>query len=139
MTLRFPESMDDCVYFTRRKIKESGQVVAWVFKEVCSKCGKGIMGKPKDSKTGKVKIRAKEYVCPECNHTEGQEYEDKLTTNVQYTCPNCKNEAETQVPFQRKKVRVFDEEKQKKVSVDVIRFQCSKCANNIDITKKMKV
>ncbi len=139
MALRFPESMDECVYFTRRKIKENGKIVAWVFKEKCPQCGKALMGKPKDPKTGKTKIRAKEYVCPQCKHTEGQEYEDKLTTSIQYTCQHCNHEDETQVPFKRKKVSVFDEEKQKKVSVDVIRFQCGKCKQNIDIAKKMKV
>ncbi|MBD3303717.1 hypothetical protein GF343_01105, partial [Candidatus Woesearchaeota archaeon] len=84
MVLRLPDSMEECVYFTRRNI-DKGKVVAWVFKEKCPKCGKALMGKPKDEKTGKVKIRAKEYVCPECGYTaEKGEYEDTLTVNIQY-------------------------------------------------------
>lgn len=97
-----------------------------------------MMGKPKDEK-GKVKIRAKEYVCPECNYTvEKDAYEKGLTANIKYTCPHCKFEGEAQVPFHRKKVQIFDEESQKKNLVEVLRFQCSKCGKNIDITKKMK-
>lgn len=138
MALRFPDSMDECIYFTRRNI-DSGKAVAWVFKEKCPKCKKALMGKPKDEKTGKVKIRAKEYVCPACGYTvEKGEYEDTLTVNIQYTCPHCENEGETQESFKRKKVRVFDEAEQKKKSIDAIKFQCSKCGKDILITKKMK-
>jgi len=138
MTLRFPDSMEECVYFTRRNI-DSGKVVAWVFKEKCPKCGKAKMGKPKDEKTGKVKIRAKEYVCPKCGHTvEKGEYEDTLTVNIQYTCPHCGHKGETQESFRRKKVRIFDEAEQKKKSIDAIKFKCENCGKDILITKKMK-
>lgn len=138
MALRFPDSMDECIYFTRRNI-DKGNAVAWVFKEKCPKCKKALMGKPKDEKTGKVKIRAKEYVCPECGYTvEKGEYEDTLTVNIQYTCPHCGNKGEAQESFKRKKVRVFDEEEQKKKSIDAIKFQCEKCGEDILITKKMK-
>lgn len=138
MTLKFPDSMEECVYFTRRNI-DNGKVVAWVFKEKCPKCGKALMGKPKDEKTGKVKIRAKEYVCPECGHkVEKGEYEDTLTVSIQYTCPHCGNKGETQESFRRKKVRIFDEAKQKKIAVDAIVFNCDKCGGKITITKKMK-
>lgn len=138
MALKFPNSTEECVYFTRRNIKE-GKVVAWVYKEICPKCKKSMMGKPKDPKTGKPKIRAKEYVCNDCKYTvPGEEYEDSLTVSIQYTCPHCKNSSEAQVPFKRKKVKIFDEEELKSKSVDVIRFVCEKCKQNIDITKKMK-
>ena len=138
MALRFPESAEECVYLTRRTIKD-GKVVAWVFKETCPKCKKAKMGKPKDEKTGKVKIRAKEYVCPECGHTvEKKAYEETLTCNIEYTCPHCGNKGELQVPFKRKKVQVFDEEAQKKKSMDAVKFQCQKCGKDILITKKMK-
>ena len=105
----------------------------------CPKCNKGLMGKPKDEKTGKPKIRAKEYVCPECSYTvEKEEYEHGLTVNIIYTCPHCKNEGETQIPFIRKKVQKLNEESGKKKSVEVLRFQCGKCRKDVDITKKMK-
>lgn len=138
MALKFPESMDECIYFTRRTIN-SGKACAWVFRGDCPKCGKAKMGKPRDEKTGKVKIRAKEYVCPECGHVvEKGAYEDTLTVNIQYTCPHCGNEGETQESFKRKKVQMFDEEAQKKKAVDAVKFKCGKCGKDILITKKMK-
>lgn len=127
MPLRFPESMDECIYFTRRIIG-NGKAVAWVFKEKCPKCQKSLMGKPRKD-DGSISIRAKEYVCPSCNYTvEKKEYEDTLTANIQYTCPSCGNEGETQTPFKRKNIN----------GVQTIRAQCQKCSGNIDITKKMK-
>lgn len=122
-----PMSMDECVYFTRRII-DNGNVMAWVVKEKCPKCGKGIMGKPRDSK-GKVSIRAKEYVCPECGYNvEKQEYEDSLTCNIKYTCPKCGFTGEAQVPYKRKNFQ----------GVKAVVFQCGKCNEKIPITKKMK-
>lgn len=125
--LELPESMEECVYFTRRSIGD-GSLICWVLREKCAKCGKALMGKPRKP-DGSVAIRAKEYVCPECSNTvEKQEYEDGLTANIIYTCPNCKNKGEAQIPFKRKKVG----------GVDTLRFNCSKCNEIIDITKKMK-
>ena len=127
MSFKMPDSMDECVYFTRRAIGD-GKVVAWVYKQKCEKCGKALMGKPVD-KDGKVKIRAKEYVCPACKHTvEKKEYEESLTAQVVYTCPECKNEGEIEIPFKRKNVN----------GVQTLRAKCEKCNANIDITKKMK-
>lgn len=128
MSLRQPESMEECVYFTRRAV-DSGNVMCWVFREKCPKCGKGIMGKPRDPKTGDVKIRAKEYVCPECGHTvEKQAYEDTLTANVSYTCPHCSFSGETTIPYKRK---TFE-------GVKALVFECGKCKAKIPVTKKMK-
>ncbi|MBI5064942.1 hypothetical protein HZA97_01785 [Candidatus Woesearchaeota archaeon] len=138
MALKYPDSMDDCAYFTRRLVGDQ-KIVTWVFKETCPQCKKGTMGKPKDPKTGKPKIRANEYTCPECGHTvEKEAYEDTLTANIQYTCGKCKNEGETQIPFARKKVKIFDEAKQKDVTADAVVFNCSKCKERIAVTKKMK-
>ncbi len=126
MALRQPESTDECVYFTRRAVGK-GFVMCWAFKEKCPKCGKAFMGKPVEK--GKVKIRAKEYVCPECKHTvEKQEYEDTLTASIVYTCPHCSHKGETTTPFKRK---TFEGAK-------AIVFQCDKCKEKIPITKKMK-
>ena len=138
MILKEPKSIGECVYFTQRII-DKGHVKAWVLKELCPKCKKGIMSKPHNPKTGRIQIRSNEYKCPECGYTaEKQEYEDTLTANIQYICPYCLFKGETQVPFKRKKVQVFDEEKMKKKTIDSLRFQCEKCKKNIDITKKMK-
>jgi predicted RNA-binding Zn-ribbon protein involved in translation (DUF1610 family) len=134
MALKFPESMDECVYFTRR-LKPA--VVAWVFRGPCPKCKKALMGKPKGA-DGKVKIRAKEYVCPACSFTVGkQEHEDTLIANIQYTC-KCGFSGEHQMPFKRKKVKLFDEEEGKEVSADALIFNCKKCNEKLAVTKKMK-
>ncbi len=87
------------------------------------------MSKPRDEKTGKVKVRAKEYVCSECgNSSEKKEYEDTLTCNIEYKCPHCGNEGETQIPYKRKTFQ----------GVPALIFQCDKCNEKIAITKKMK-
>ena len=138
MTLREPESMDECVYFTNRAIGK-GKVRAWVLREQCPKCGKGLMGKPRDRKTGKPMIRAEEYECPECRYNvPKEEYENTLTINVKYTCSKCSNEGEGSAPFQWKKVQRLNEETGKKQSIDSIRLICSKCNEKIDVTRKMK-
>ena len=137
MALIEPTSIDEGIYFTQRSIGD-GKIKAWVCKGKCPKCSKGLMGKPKDEK-GKVKIRAKEYQCPECKYTvEQKEYEASLKASIKYTCPHCKNNGEAEIPFKRKKVQRFNEESGKKETVDTLRFQCSKCGKDIDITKKMK-
>lgn len=123
-----PESMDQLVYFTQRAVGK-GDVRAWVYKGRCSKCGKGLMSKPVDSKTGKVKIRAKEYVCPECGNTEEKKaHEETLECEIKYTCPECGNKGETAVPYKRKNFQ----------GVPSVVFQCGKCKAKIPITKKMK-
>lgn len=128
MALRQPESTEECVYYTRRTV-DKGQVTCWVFREKCPKCGKAVMGKPKDERTGKVKIRAKEYVCPQCNYTvQKEQHEDTLTANISYTCPHCQNKGETQIPFKRKSFE----------GIKALVFLCDKCKQKIPITKKMK-
>ena len=123
-----PESMDECAYFTRRAIA-NGRVTAWVYRGDCPECGKAKMGKPVDPKTGQPKIRAKEYVCPECNNTmEKGDYEDTLMCDIKYVCPHCSFEGETSVSFKRKKYQ----------GVDSVVFICEKCNEKIPITKKMK-
>ncbi len=128
MALKQPQSMDECVYFTRRKIGD-GNAVAWVFRGKCPKCKKGIMGKPRDPKTGAVKIRSTKYECPECGHAvEKKAYEETLEVNIEYVCPACKHEGETHVPYKRKKYQ----------GVDAVVFECGQCSAKIPITKKMK-
>jgi DNA-directed RNA polymerase subunit M/transcription elongation factor TFIIS len=136
--MKEPTSMEECIYFSNRTLGE-GKLKAWVFKENCPKCKSALMGKPKDEKTGKPKIRAKEYVCPSCTHTlEKEDYEDTLTINVKYTCPHCSHSGETQQPFKWKNIQRLNEETGKKQAIKSIRFQCEKCKKDIDVTKKMK-
>jgi len=128
MTYKKPESTAECVYFSNRDVGE-GSAMIWVFKQECPECHKAKMGKPVDAKTGKVKIRAKEYICPECGYTvEKKEYEDGLTAYCEYTCPECKSQGEAEAHFRMKTID----------GVKTIRFNCNSCGANIDITKKMK-
>jgi len=125
--LKEPQSMAEVVYFTQRAIGK-GNAKAWVYKGQCPKCGKAKMGKPVGD-GGKVKIRAKEYVCPACGFTvEKKEHEETLTCDVIYTCPECGNKGEASVPYKRKKFQ----------GMDAIIFQCDKCKAKIPVTKKMK-
>ncbi|MBN2421353.1 hypothetical protein JXB27_03690 [Candidatus Woesearchaeota archaeon] len=129
MVLKFPNSMDECLYFSRRTIGEKGRVTAWVFKMQCPKCKKGVMGKPKDEKTGRPKIRATEYVCDSCGYSEEKAaHQEKLVMNVQYTCPFCGNEGEATTAY---KLKSFD-------GMKAYVFECAKCHKKIGITKKMK-
>ena len=126
MALQLPDSMDDILYFTNRSI-DSGKAIVWVPKQQCPKCKKAKMGKPVEK--GKIKIRAKEYVCLNCNNTaEKKAYEESLTCNITYVCPACSYSGETQVPFKRKNIQ----------GVPTIQAECEKCKAKINITKKMR-
>ena len=70
--------------------------------------------------------------------TPKDEFEETLNAKVIYTCPNCEHEDEIETPFKRKKFGIWNEEKQKKVSTTAFAFNCSKCGEQIFITKKMK-
>lgn len=128
MALKEPQSMDECVYFSRRIINDGkGKIMAWVCRMTCPKCKKAKMGKPVED--GSVKIRAKEYKCPNCGFTESKEvHEPKLTVEVKYTCPYCGNAGEAATPYVRK---TFE-------GVPSYVFECGKCHKKIGITKKMK-
>jgi len=127
--VEIPETMDDLVYFTKRTLGDTGKITVWVYRQKCTECDKALMGKPKNEKTGRAKIRATEYVCPKCNHTvEKQEYEDTLEAQAIYTCPACQHEGEGVIPYKRKKTK----------GVDALKFECEKCKEIILCTKKMK-
>ena len=134
-----PESMDELIYMTRRTVGEKGKIMAWAYRQKCPECGKGLMGKPVDAKTGKPKIRSKEYECPECKHSvEKQAYEETLECEIQYTCPKCEHAGEIAVPFKRKSFQIIDEETGKKKAAKAVVFNCESCNEKIGITKKMK-
>jgi predicted RNA-binding Zn-ribbon protein involved in translation (DUF1610 family) len=85
------------------------------------------MGKPVEG--GKVKIRAKEYKCPECGFTEEKTaHEESCTLEVMYTCPYCKHEGEAATEYKKK---LFE-------GMKAYVFSCGKCGKKIGITKKMK-
>ena len=137
MSLKEPESVEECVYYTNRNFSGKGHAKVWVFRNECPKSHKSLMGKPVEK--GKIKIRATEYICPECKYTiDKDEYEPTLLINIKYTCPHCSNSSELSTQFNRKKVTCVDEATGKKKSIEAVRFQCQKCSKNIDITKKMK-
>ena len=88
------------------------------------------MGKPINEKTGKVKSRAKIYVCPECNHeVDKAEFDKTMPVEVQYTCPHCGKSGEATTEF---KLKSFQ-------GVKAYVFKCEHCDEKIGITKKMKV
>ena len=128
MALKIPESMDQCIYFSNRAIGEGeGKITGWVYRKECPKCHKATMGKPVVK--GKVKIRAKEYVCPECNFTEEKlEHEASLTLQAVYTCPHCDKEGEGTTPYVRKKYQ----------KIMSFLIECQHCGEKIPITKKLK-
>jgi predicted RNA-binding Zn-ribbon protein involved in translation (DUF1610 family) len=126
MTFELPESMEELVYWTSRKI-DGGHIKAWVEREDCPKCKKGLMGKPVEK--GKVKVRAKYYECPECGFKMDKgDYEDTLSAKIIYTCPHCQHKGEIKVSFKRKKYK----------GVDSLIFECDSCGEKIPVTKKMK-
>lgn len=138
MSIELPKSMDECVYFTNRSVGK-GKIKAWALREKCPKCQKSLMQKPKNPKTGKFKLRAKEYICSDCGYTVSlEEYENTLILCAVYTCPKCQKNGEAKVPFKRKKVKIFDEESQKEKTADAVQFICQHCGEKINVTKKMK-
>ena len=132
--MRQPKSMSELVYFTRRK-DEFGLVKLWVFRENCPSCNNAQMGKPVDPKTKKVKSRAKEYVCPECNHIiEKEEYEDSLDANIEYTCPEGHSHDKI-MPFKRQKISIKDPKTGKNKRKLGITFNCQTCDFEIKVPK----
>ncbi|MBI2572615.1 hypothetical protein HYV86_02035 [Candidatus Woesearchaeota archaeon] len=126
MALKVPNSTQDCVYFTNRSIGE-GNVIAWVYKKKCPKCKKALMGKPVVA--GKVKIRAKEYECPDCKYMEDKTTHEKtLVLEAQYTCPSCGKEGESTGEYIRKKFK----------GVPSFLVECVHCKEKIPLTKKLK-
>jgi predicted RNA-binding Zn-ribbon protein involved in translation (DUF1610 family) len=124
MALTPPETMDDCLYFTNR-----GEILAWAYKKECTECHKAKMGKPVDPKTGKVKTRAKEYVCPECGFTEEKkEHEESLELQSTYTCPHCGQEGESTAQYKRKTYK----------GIPSFVVACQHCKEIIALTKKLK-
>lgn len=123
-----PNSMDECFYFTNR-LTEDSYIRAWVYKPDCPKCKKAKLGKPINPKTGRAKIRSKEYVCPACHAVfQKEDIDSELTVEIKYKCANCGNEGDATTEFKRKKWQ----------GVDAYIFQCSKCNEKIGVTKKMK-
>lgn len=129
MKLREPESTEECFYFTNRQLGETGEAMAWVYKPMCPKCKKAKLGKPVDEKTGKVKIRAKEYVCPACKSVfDKAKLDPTLTVEIKYTCPGCGNEGETTTEYKRKSFQ----------RAPSYVFTCQKCNVKLGLTKKLK-
>ncbi|MFH1682579.1 MAG: hypothetical protein ABIA37_02165 [Candidatus Woesearchaeota archaeon] len=126
MALKIPESMEECLYFTNRPIGK-GNLLAWVYRKKCPKCGKAQMGKPVEK--GKIKTRADYYECPACKYKEEKvEHEESLTLEARYTCPNCGKEGESTGSYKRKSYK----------GVQAYVVECQHCNEQIPITKKLK-
>jgi len=137
MELERPKSMSELVYYTRRA-DEQNKSELWVFRGPCPKCGKGLMGKPVNPKTGKVMSRADEYVCHDCNYTIGaEEYRDTLDANISYTC-KCGHSGGIKVPFKRNKVSILNPKTGKKKRKMALVFNCSKCNSEIIIVSDVR-
>ncbi len=127
MSLKIPDSMEDCLYFTNRSLEPKGNVLAWVHRKLCPKCKKAKMGKPVEK--GKVKTRAEVYVCPACGYSEEKiAHEESLTLEAKYTCPKCGKDGESSAPYKRKAF----------MGVPSFVVDCQHCGEKIPLTKKMK-
>ncbi len=128
MAHELPDDMEKLVYFTRRFI-DGKRVIAWGYKQTCPKCKKALLGKPKDPKTGKPKIRSKDIVCPECGYSIPKlEYEADVDIIADYDCPHCGKHGQSTLKYVWKT----------RNGVKTLRFTCEHCGGNIDVTKKMK-
>lgn len=122
MTLKIPETMDDCLYFTNR-----GDTLAWVYRKTCPKCKKAKMGKPVVK--GKVKTRADIYECPLCKYQEEKvAHEESLILEATYTCPKCKKKGESTGQY---KCKAY-------LGVPSYTVECQHCGEKIPLTKKLK-
>jgi predicted RNA-binding Zn-ribbon protein involved in translation (DUF1610 family) len=129
MALQMPNSMDECIYFTRRVFDNNGKAIAWVCRKTCPKCGKAKMGKPLDPKTKRPKVRADTYECPACGFSEPkQQHEESLMVEILFTCPYCGMKGEATTPCKRIKFE----------GVPAYVFECCGCHKKIGLTKKMK-
>jgi len=124
-----PESVNECIYFTRRAFDNNGRAIAWVYRKKCPKCKNSTMGKPLDPKTGRAKIRSDTYECPNCHFSEEKvPHEESLMVEIMYTCQYCGHKGEATTQYKR-------------VSWDGVKayvFVCGGCKKKIGITKKMK-
>lgn len=129
MEFKRPESMDDLFYYTYRDLAEGkGEIKCWVFKKECPSCHKALLEKPRN-KNGKVKVRSKEFICPECGFTiSSKDYESELEANIEYICPSCKHKGTGVIPFKRKKIK----------GVLTLVVECENCNEKMLITRKMK-
>lgn len=121
--------MDECLYFTNRILEDGkGKAMAWAYRPECPNCKKERIGKP-IKKNGKVDKKADFYECPGCKHRLSLEEADALLkVEVKYTCPYCGNIGEATTSYMRKKFQ----------GVPAYVFDCSKCGQQIGITKKLK-
>jgi predicted RNA-binding Zn-ribbon protein involved in translation (DUF1610 family) len=120
MVLKQPESVDECLYFTRRKLLPKGSIIAWALRRQCPKCKKALMKKPTK--------RAEEYICPSCAYSEPKEqHEAGVVVNVEYVCPSCGHAGEATTDYKRKPWEG------RKAYV----FFCASCKAKIGITKKL--
>jgi transcription elongation factor Elf1 len=127
--MKIPESMEECLYFTNRALDNGGNLLAWVYRKQCPECNTAKMGKPVDLKTGKIKSRSTEYVCPSCGYREEKkEHEESCILEANYTCPACGKDGESTTPYKRKSYK----------GVQAFVVECQQCGENIPITKKLK-
>ena len=112
----FPESMDELLYFTNRKLPDGTKIIAYVERKTCPKCKKAPMGKPINEKTGNPKTRSPIYTCPECGYEEKKTaHEESCELQIQYTNPQGTQLKKATSPYKRRtwkgmKAFVFENE-----------------------------
>ena len=129
MAVTPPKSMNEVYYHTIRAYPDGGRVRAWAYRVKCPKCEEGTVGKPFDEKSGKYKIRSKDFVCNKCDYqTTKEEAEEMAELQAVYTCPHCGKEGEYSGPYKRKSFQ----------GVQSYIVVCEHCNEKIPLTKKMK-
>lgn len=121
--------MNEVYYHTIRATADGGKIRAWAYKKVCPECNEGVLSKPVDEKTGKYKVRSKEYVCTKCGfECSKDEAEEGVELQAIYTCRACKKEGEYAGPYKRKSFQ----------GVPSYIVVCGHCGEKMPLTKKMK-
>lgn len=127
--MQIPESMDECLYFTNRRLPDGTKILAWVRKKQCPACGNALMGKPLDAKTGRPKVRATVYACPGCGHEESKkDHEADLQVEVEYSNPEGTETKNATTPYKRKTFQ----------GIPSFVFENEFTGEKTGITKKMK-
>ena len=126
MALKDPKSMEDCFYFTRRKL-EKGSIVAWVLKPIGPHGG--LLQRPLNPKSGKVMKKSEVYVERGTDYeVPCKEIDPTLKVQIRYECPECAKAGETTAPYVWKTYK----------GAKSIIFYCNDCEAKLGISKKLK-
>jgi predicted RNA-binding Zn-ribbon protein involved in translation (DUF1610 family) len=127
--MQLPESMDEVLYFTNRKLEDGTRIIAFTRKKECPECQKALMGKPLDPKTKRPKVRSTTYECPECGYQEPKKaHEEEREVEIEYTNPEGTEKKHAKTPYTRKTWK----------GVPAFVFENEFTGEKMGVTKKMK-